>query len=405
MLRWIRRIITALVLLSVVGAVAYSFLPGPVTVDLGTVSRGPLQVAVEEDGKTRIRDRYVVSAPLAGRLDRLKWRAGDAVCCNQPLAVIEPTDPALLDVRTIAQSEARVKGAKATLEQAIASLERAREMRDYAETEWKRAEQLSKGDALSKQEVDEKRMLQRIRNVELRQAQHAVNVAQFELELAEAAMLRVRPNDQQPVVNAYFEIPPPPIHENGHPLYVLRVKQESETVVTPGMPLLELGDPTDLEVEIDVLSSDAVKIRPGARVLLDQWGGDDTLEARVRLVEPSGFLKISALGVEEQRVNVIADFLHPEELPNTLRDSFRVEAQIIVWEKADVLRVPNSALFRHAKGWAVFRARQGRAVQQVVEIGRRNGLDAEVIRGLQVGDEVILHPSDKIRDGVQVKPR
>jgi HlyD family secretion protein len=187
--------------------------------------------------------------------------------------------------------------------------------------------------------------------------------------------------------------------------HVLRVLQESAGVVTPGTPLLELGDLADLEIEIDVLSSDAVKIHPGARVLLEQWGGEEPLIGRVRLVEPSGFTKISALGVEEQRVNVIVDFASVDTIPPSLGDGFRVEAKIIVWETENVVRVPTSALFRQGEGWAVFRAEHGKAALQAVRIGHRNGLHAEVLEGLAPDDTVIVHPSDKVADGVLVAPR
>jgi HlyD family secretion protein len=186
---------------------------------------------------------------------------------------------------------------------------------------------------------------------------------------------------------------------------VLRVVQESEAIVAPGQPILELGDPRDLEVEVDVLSADAVKIRPGARVMLEQWGGDEPLLGRVRLVEPSGFTKISALGVEEQRVNVIVDFPDRQAVPPNLGDAFRVEARIVVWEVANALRVPTSALFRVEQGWAVFCLKEGKARLWPIEVGRKNGLLAEVISGLEESEIVIVHPSDRVRDGVLAEPR
>lgn len=405
MKRWFKRAFSLSVLGGIVGGLVYAFMPRPVPIDVGNVSRGNLQVSVEEDGRTRIRERYVVSAPLAGRLQRLKWKAGDGITPGQPLAVIEPTDPALLDARSIAQAEARVKSARSTFDQSSANLDRLRVMLDHSETELARVERLSRENAISRQDLEEKRMIRRMRGEEYRQARHAEDVARFELEVAQAALLRTRPEMDGTTDASHFEIFAPPLPGSGKMFYVLRLRQESETIVTPGMPLLEIGDPTDLEIEIDVLSSDAVKVRPGAKTLLEQWGGDAPLEARVRLVEPSGFLKISALGVEEQRVNVIADFAYPDQVPETLRDGFRVEARIIVWEQDDVMKVPNSALFRQNEGWAVFRVIEGRAILRPVEIGRRNGLEAEVLSGLSVGDEVVIHPSDKIRDGVQVVRR
>lgn len=405
MKRWIKRIISTLALGAFIAALVYAFLPKPVAVDLAQVSHGALQVYVEEDGKTRLRDRYTVSAPLAGRLLRIKLDPGDVVPPGQTVAVIEPLDPALLDPRALAQAEARVKSAEATLDKAGPTLEAAQAGLDLAETEYARAADLYEKKALAKTELDLKTMQKRTRTAEYRAARHAEEVARFELELAKAALLRSRPGSDGVSENAQFEIPAPPLTGSGRVFHVLRVFQESAGVVTPGTALLELGDPSDLEVEIDVLSSDAVKIRPGTRVLLEQWGGDEPLAGRVRLVEPSGFMKISALGVEEQRVNVIVDFHSRDEIPPALGDGYRVEAKIIIWEKEDVLRVPTSALFRQGEAWAVFRVEQGKATLRSVRIGRRNGLHAEVLEGLAPDDTVIVHPSDKVVDGVMVAPR
>lgn len=403
--RWIKRIVTVLALGAFVAALVFAFLPKPVLVDMARVSAGDLQVYVEEDGKTRLRDRYTVTAPLAGRLQRIKLDPGDVVPVGQTVAVIEPLDPALLDPRALAQAEARVKSAEATLEKSAPTLEAAQAALDLAETEYARAAELFDKKALAKTELDLKTMIRRTRTAEYRAARHAAEVARFELELARAALLRARPGAAEAGENVYFEIPAPPLSGTGRVFHVLRVFQESAGVVAPGTSLLELGDPSDLEVEIDVLSSDAVKIRPGTRVVLEQWGGDEPLLARVRLVEPSGFTKISALGVEEQRVNVIVDFPNRDEIPPTLGDGFRVEAKIIIWEKEEVLRVPTSSLFRQGEGWAVFRVEAGKAKLHSVRIGHRNGLHAEVLEGLAPDDTVVVHPSDKVVDGVMVAPR
>ncbi|MSR57667.1 MAG: HlyD family efflux transporter periplasmic adaptor subunit [Planctomycetaceae bacterium] len=386
-------------------AVVYAFMPRPVPVDLALVTEGPLEIAVEEDGKTRLRDRYTVSAPLGGRLMRLRFKAGDIVPRSQPVAAIEPADPALLDARTLAQTEARVKAARSALERAGTALESAKAGLDLAEAEYARAAELLQKNALSKSELDLKVMQRRTKLEDYRAARHSENVSRFELELSQAALLRTRPSRTDLDDNSYFEIPAPPLADTLRAFHVLRVFQESEAVVAPGAPLLELGDPSDIEVEIDVLSSDAVKIRRGARVLLEQWGGDEPLEARVRLVEPSGFTKISALGVEEQRVFVIADFPRPEAIPAALGDGYRVEARIITWESPNVLRVPTSALFREGDEWAVFRVVAGKAAKCPVKVGHRNGLSAEVLDGLAAHDTVVVHPSDKVVDGALVKAR
>jgi len=393
---WFRRLLLILFGLALAAALVYAFLPKPVGVDLATVSRGPLVVTVDEDGKTRLKDRYVVAAPLAGRLQRIELKAGDSVEAGKTLiAAIEPTDPALLDPRARAEAEARVRAAEAKLKQAGPELERALTAMRFAESKLARIRQLQQSSATTKEEVEERELLFRSTSEEFKSKKFAEDIARFELELAQAALVRTRPDG----VDGHFEIHAP---ISGR---VLRVYQESATVVTPGTQLLELGDSQQLEVEIDVLSSDAVQIRPGAKVYLEQWGGENPLVASVRLVEPSAFTKISALGVEEQRVNVIADFADPVDSRATLGDGYRVEARIVVWENDDVLRVPTSALFREGEDWSVFVVENERAVQRGVKLGRRNNLEAEVLDGLRDGQKVVMYPSDKIEDGVAVTER
>ena len=403
--RWIKKFLTIAFLLGLTAAVVYAFLPKPVPVDLARLDRGPLRVYVEEDGKTRVRDRYVVSSPLAGRLRRIKLRPGDQVPPGRMLASIEPADPGLLDPRALAQAEARVKSAKAALDKSGAQLRWAEAALDLAETEYGRSEQLIQKHAMSKSELDSKRMQKRTREEEVRRDRFGEEIARFELEQAQAALLQTRPQTSEFDASDQFEIPSPALSTSGRSFHVLRVLQESEAVVSAGTPLVELGDLNDLEVEIEVLSSDAVKIAPGAKVLLEQWGGDNPLEARVRIVEPSGHTKVSALGVEEQRVYVIADFPERERIPATLGDGFRVEARIIIWEKEDVLKVPTSALFRHGDGWAVFRVEHQRALLHPVKLGRKSALAAEVVEGLLQNDTVVVHPSDKVANGIAIVPR
>ncbi len=405
MKRWIKRIMTTAFVLGLAGAVTYAFLPKPVPVDLARIETGDLQVSVEEDGKTRVRDRYVISSPLAGRLRRIKLRPGDRVPPGQILAAIDPVDPQLLDPRTVAQSEARVKTLKAALDKAGAELKSAEAAFDLAETEYGRTTQLLIKKAVAPAELETKVMQKRTREEDVRKARFAEEMSRFELEQAQAALLRTRPRTGEIDEQEQFEIHSPALSSSGRVFHVLRVREENECVVAPGTPLIELGDLSDLEVEIEVLSSDAVRIPVGAKVLLEQWGGEEPLTARVRLVEPYGYTKISALGVEEQRVHVIADFPAGERVPATLGDGFRVEARIVVWEQTGVLKVPTSSLFRHGTGWAVFRVESGRAVLRVVKIGRKSALAAEAIEGLSAGDTVVVHPSDKVTDGVQLAPR
>ncbi len=398
--RWIRKLLLLLFGLGVLAVIVYAFLPQPVNVDLTPVVRGLLRVTVDEDGRTRIRERYVVSAPLAGQLQRLGLKAGDPVEAGKtPLAIIEPPDPALLDARSRSEAEARVKAAEAARKRSAANLERARAGVELAQSEHTRVRRLYTNRSASQQELEEAVHKERAALEDLRAAQFGVQIADFELELAQAALSRTRPVSPGNLEALHFEIRSP-IHGR-----VLRILQESATAATPGLRLLELGDPNDLEIEIDVLSNDAVKIRPGAKVLLEHWGGEEPLQARVRLIEPAAFTKISALGVEEQRVWVIADFVDPPAKRKTLGDGYRVEARIVIWEGSDVLKVPAGALFRQGDGWAVFGVADGKAVLRPVRIGKNNGLEAEVLDGVAENDPVIVHPSDKIKEQVAVVPR
>jgi len=387
-------------LLALLAGLVYAFMPRPVAVDVAPVTRGALQVTVNDDGRTRIKDRYIVSTPLAGRLHRVELKPGDAVEAGQTLlTAIEPSDPELLDPRTRAQAEARVRATETSRQQAIPLLERARTAWEFAQTDLERAKRLYQEKTLSHQELDNAEQKERTTAEELKAAQFAVQIADYELELARAALWRAQPGGAKDSDAWQFPILSP---INGR---VLRVFQESSTVVPTGARLIELGDPTVLEVEIDVLSVDAVKIKPGAKVFLEHWGGEAPLHGRVRLVEPSGFLKISALGVEEQRVNVIVDFTDPLEKRPTLGDAYRVEARIVVWESGDVLKIPVGALFREGEDWAVFVTVEGRAKLQRVTVGQRNDLEAEITQGLAAGAQVIMHPSDKVQDRGPIKVR
>ena len=408
----VRTILALALVAAIVGGIVWSFWPQPVAVEVDTVRRGALRVTVDEDGKTRIKERYVVSTPLGGRLLRIDLDPGDAVsACETLLATVEPNQPELLDARAVAQAEAKVKAAEAALSRVGPTLQRAQVELDFAKRELARLRPLSgtvETRAISVERLEQAEMLYRAREQDYRAATFAEDVAEFELAMAKAALLHTQspqagpspPGDPaDPVDKHAFKIFSP---INGR---VLRVLQESATVVPAGARLLELGDPSDLEVEVDVLSGDAVNIRPGARAFLEQWGGERALHATVRRVEPSAFLKISALGVEEQRVNVILDLNDPLEQRGTLGDGFRVEARIVIWEGNYVLQIPTGALFRHRDDWATFVLQDDRAVLRAVKVGHRNSLAAEVVEGLREGDQVILHPSDKVRDGVVVRVR
>lgn len=423
------------VVAAIAAGLAYAFMPRPVQVDLVKVDRGTVRVTVDEDGKTRIREKYVVSAPLNGRILRINLDPGDKVVAGKTLlTMIEPRDPDLLDARSVAQAEARVKAAEATLKQVEPEVERVRHAQAMAEADVVRARQAYRDKGLTQGDLDTYEYTLRQRSEELRSRKISEEIARFELEQAKAALMRSRPGADEAAPGkrvaathgpkevgpdgdgngASASGPPTPEDLNSgwdFPIYspisgsVLRVLQESSAVVTPGTSLVELGDASDLEVEIDVLSRDAVKIHPGDLVLLEHWGGVKPLEGRVRVVEPSGFTKISTLGVEEQRVWVIADLVEPPEKRPTLGDGFRVEARIVIDEAQNALRVPTSSLFRAKEKPAVFLVKDGVAHQQEVEIGRQSSLEAEIVKGLAEGDEIVLHPSDQIEDGVKVKQR
>jgi HlyD family secretion protein len=428
------KLFVLLVAAAVVVGLGYAFLPEPVDVDLVTVERGDLLVTVDEDGKTRIREKYTVSAPLNGRILRISLDPGDPVQAGKTLlTMIEPRDPELLDARTVAQAEARVKAAEAVWRQAEPRLEQARVAQADAEADLVRARKAAQSQAIPQSELEDAEFAYRQRSEEVRAARIAEEIARFELEQAKAALIRSKPRTDEPPShspssstsvasgnglqgngapgNGAANHIPNDVNGWNLPIYspingrVLRVLQESAAVVTPGAPLVELGDPLDLEVEIDVLSRDAVRIKPNDLVLLEHWGGTRPLNGRVRVIEPSGFTKISTLGVEEQRVFVIVDLVDPPEERSTLGDGFRVEGRVVIDEARNVLKVPTSAVFRVGEASAVFRVIEGVVHQQTVHIGRQNGLEAEILEGLAEGDYVVLHPSDQIEDGVAVLPR
>ena len=378
--------------------------PAPVEVDLATTTRGALLVTVDEDGKTRIRERYVVSTPLAGRLVRITLKPGDRVIAGETqLTTLEPTDPQLLDARARAQAGARVRSAEASQRQAQSNVETAVKKQALATADRERAERLFNRNGTSPQNYEHAIFEAQSAGVALRSAEIAVQIAEFELQQARAALLLARDRPDSLTSSdsgARFPIASP---IDGR---VLRVFQESSTVVQAGERLMELGDPLDLEVAVDVLSTDAVNIRPGAEVSLEHWGGEGSLRGNVRLVEPSAFTKTSALGVEEQRVWVIINLTAPPERRSALGDGYRVEARITTWEGQDVVKIPAGALFRKdPQTWAVFVTDDQTARTRKVKRGHSNGIETEITQGLTPGDQVILHPSDKVADGVTIRAR
>jgi HlyD family secretion protein len=379
----------------VAALVAVGFWPSARPVDTAPVARGPLRVTVDEEGETRVRERFVVSAPVAGRVLRIELEAGDPVSRDTVVATFLPADAVPLDARSQAEARAAVAAARSTLGSARAQRQRAEAALALARSELERHRELSRQQIVSRQALEARETEARAAEEALRAADFAATTARHQLEMAEARLM------------------PASAAVAGRPLairspidgVVLKRLRESEAVVPAGEPLLELGDPHRLEIVSDLLSTDAVKVKPGARVLLEQWGGDHPIEARVRRVEPSGFMKVSALGVEEQRVNVVMDFEDPLEAWSALGDAYRVEVRIVVWETDSVLRLPTSSLFRRGESWAVFAVAGGRATLRNVAVGRRNGSHAEVVSGLEEGATVVLHPSDTLEDGSRVTRR
>lgn len=437
----VRRILVFLGLLGGLGLVIIAFRPAPLRVDLGQVVRAPLRVTVNAEGKTRLRQRFIVSAPVAGRLTRLTFREGDTVERDLVVAHLDPlpSDTAIREAQArltewqaqragvatlrpkqeaLAQGRARVAAAQAAHRKAEARVAQSSAALEQTRREHQRAVRLEASGTISREARETAELNETMRARDYDAALLEAQGAASEIEAARAAraMLEAQRHDPDYLHDVYnariagaeaelarlkdeavrTAIRSP---ERGR---VLRVLQESERVVTAGTPLLEIGDVSDLELVVDVLSTDAVRIQPGALMLVERWGGGTTLQARVRLIEPAAFTKISALGIEEQRVNVIADFI---DAPGPLGDGYRIEARIVVWESPEALSVPTSALFRCRDVWCVFVAADGKAQHRQVEIGQRSDFVIEVRQGLAAGESVVLYPTEQLADGSRISPR
>lgn len=395
--RWV---IPAVVIAVLLGLVAIMVIPRAVEVEETAVSRGELVVTVDHEGKTRVRDRFVVSAPVAGRVLRIDLEPGDPVVAGTTvLATFEPATPVVLDPRTHAEAAARVAAARARLDQSRAQRDGAEAQHAFAVADLERVRSLAADGLISSREVDVAATTARSATEDLVAAEAGVRSALHDLESANAALLEPS-STQQGASRRALRITAP---VDG---VVLVRHRESESVVAAGEPLLEVADPERLEVIADYLSSDAVRIRPGMSATIERWGGDAPLDARVRRVEPAGFMKLSALGVEEQRVWVILDIESPHAVWAGLGDGYRIEARVVLWSGDDVLQVPTSSMFRDDDGsWAVLIENDGRAAHRTIEIGHRNGLAAEVVSGLDEGDAVIVHPPDTVDDGSRISLR
>ncbi|TVP92111.1 MAG: HlyD family efflux transporter periplasmic adaptor subunit [Pseudomonadaceae bacterium] len=377
----------------IAGALFYGFRPPAILVDTAYVSEDSFRLLVEEEGRTRVADRYEVSAPVDGLLGRVTLEPGDQVARGDALFRISPLQVAPLDARSQAQAEANLARAEAALQATRSQVDSEQARLELAVSEYRRIERMVAGGHMPQERLDQIASERRRATASVRSVNFAVDVARFERDNAQA-MLAVAVGEQgaEPVaVNA-------PV--SGRVLTRLR---QSEGAVQAGMPILVLGDLASLEVEVDVLSADAVRLRPGMTVELERWGGDSMLPGRVRRIEPAGFTKVSALGVEEQRVWVIVELDAPETRWEGLGDGFRVEARFVLWAADEVLQAPTSALFRRDQQWGSFVVENGRAVYRQVEIGRRSGLKTEVVDGLAVGEVVILYPGQDMQDGGRVR--
>lgn len=388
-----RHLVPAVLGLVVIGAVAWLLRPAPELVSTARVERGPLAETIEEEGQTRVRERYKVSSPVAGWAPRVRLDPGDAVEAGEVLMALQPLPASALDPRARAEAEAALERARAALRAERARLEAARASARYARATYERLADLRIDGQVSRSEVERAEAEAERAEAEFESARYAVDMARQEVAAVEARLQyagRSETPDEVPVKA--------PVAGQ-----VLAVHHESQGVVAAGEPLLVLGNPASLEVVIEVLSADAVRIEPGMEVRFHRWGGDETLAGRVRRVEPSGFTEISALGVEEQRVRVIADITAPHSRWRGLGDAYRVEAEFILWSDEDVLQIPSNALFETDDGYAVYVIADGVARKRAVRIGHEGGLNVEIREGLSRGESVVLQPSKAITEGTRVR--
>jgi len=374
--------------------IAVGLWPKPLPVDTAKVVTAPLTVRVTEEGKTRIRSRYLVFPPVAGFLHRVDLRAGARIEAGKTvLATLVPEASAFLHPRARAEAQARVQSTEAGVLLRQAEMERVRASLDLAKRNFTRLDTLLRDGAIARQEWDTAESQVRVLERELQAASFALQVARFEAEHAKAALTQTATPGQAEALPILAPV-------DG---YVLSVLEENARSVSASTPIMEVGDPRDLEIEVELLSTDAVTVDEGAQILIEHWGGETALRGRVVLVERGGFTKVSAIGVEEQRVRVRAELL--DELPEgrTLGDRFGVQARITTWHGENVLQVPTGALFRRGMDWMVFVQEEGVARMREIEIGHDNGLAAEVRAGLGEGEVVILHPPDSLREGMRVK--
>jgi HlyD family secretion protein len=388
-------------LVAIAGLLAFLFAPTPILVDLAEVSRGDVVVTIDNEGETRVKEIYVVSAPVTGLLKRIESHAGDVVNAGETVvASIQPTHPTFLDARSRGQAEAAARAAEAATVLAEAAVAQAEAELEFARSDYERAERLSERQTISQRGLERAVLEVKTREAALATAQASLRVQIFELETARARLISPGEALVQAGGACCIEIRAP---ASGR---VLRVLHESEGVVAAGTPLVEIGDPADLEIVVELLSAESVRIGQGAPVMIEEWGGGEILNGAVRRIEPTASTKVSALGIEEQRVTVIIDFTGPPAARAALGHGFRVQAQIVASRAEDVVKVPLGALFRQGPDWAVFvAADDGRARLRKITVGQRNTAEGEIVDELREGERVVLHPSDRIADGVRIAER
>ncbi|MCM2562877.1 HlyD family efflux transporter periplasmic adaptor subunit [Lutimaribacter sp. EGI FJ00015] len=396
--RQTRLILIVLLAAAIVGALLWAALrPVPVTAELATVARGPMRVTVDVDGTTRIREVYEVASPIAGTAERAPVRVGDRVIAGETVvAVVEPIAPSLLDARSRSQAQAAISEAQAALAVADSQLLQAEEELNYAQSQYNRVQELVERGVASIVRLEDAAQALNVRRAARDAAQSARDMARGTLERAQAAL--IGPGERSDDSECCVRIAAP---ADG---VVLSVDRISERPVFAGQTLLSIGDPTDLEIVADPLSRDAVRIPENARAIVDRWGGDTALEARLRQIEPSARTEVSALGIEEQRVEAIFDITDPADTRPGLGNGYAVRLAIVVWEADDALLVPLGALFRDGDDWAAFAVHDGIARQVKVTLGQHNDRVAQVLGGLAEGDRVIVHPGDSVIEGVQISP-
>lgn len=379
----------------VVLLVVWGFLPSPVPVRVDQVEVAPLEVTIEEEGITRVTDRYTISAPVTGYALRIQYEVGDSVEAGQELFQIQPV-PDLISARQRQVAEAQLEAAKARLKQAQENLNLAKEEKRLADVELQRIQSLYESGIGSQQGLDNAKLAGRRAAAQLASAEFSVNVAEYEIRAAKSTLQAFQASGGQEQISIVAPV-------NGR---LLKIHQKSEGTVQAGMPILEIGDPYSLEIKVDLLSTDAVQVEQGTPVRIKRWGSESVLDGVVKVVEPSGFTRISALGVEEQRVPVIVDILSPHEQWKRLGDGYRVVAEFIIWDGDNVLQVPSSSLFRTmGDQWSLFVVDGDKAKLREVEAGQQSGLRTQIIGGLQAGESVITHPDERIEDDVRIEAR